>query len=73
MLLSLGFIMTPKQVRVMAAYFEATEQLADATDDLVKAHAARRSGLLGNCAQFEEVAKIRLAAYHQARAEYEAL
>ena len=66
--------MTPKQVRVMAAYFEATEQLADATDDLIKAHAARRAGLLGNCAQFaEEVAKIRLAAYRKARADYESL
>jgi len=67
-------IMTPKQVQVMAAYFEATDQLADATDDLIKAHAARRAGLPGNCAQFaEEVAKIRLAAYRKARADYESL
>lgn len=65
--------MTPKQVKVMAAYFEATERLADATDELIKAHAARREGLLGNCARFEEVAKIRLAAYRKARADYEAL
>ena len=65
--------MTPKQVRIMAAYFDASERLADATDDLIKAHAARRTGLLGNCAQFEEVAKIRLAIYRRARADYEAL
>lgn len=65
--------MTPKQVRVMAAYFEATERLADATDDLVQAHDARRAGMLCNCDRFEEVAKIRLAAYRQARAYYEAL
>ena len=68
--------MTPEQVKVMAAIrvFEASERLADATDDLIKAHAARRAGLRGNCAQFaEEVAKIRLAAYRQARADYEAL
>lgn len=65
--------MTPKQVRVMAAYFEATERLADATDDLVQAHDARRAGMLCNCDRFEEVAKIRLAAYRQARADYEAL
>lgn len=65
--------MTPKQVRVMAAYFEASEKLADATDAMIEAHAARRAGLLGNCAQFEEVAKIRLALYRKARAEYEAL
>ena len=65
--------MTPKQVKVMAAYFEATERLADATDDLIKANEASRAGLLCNCDQFEEVAKIRLAAYRKARADYEAL
>ena len=65
--------MTPKQVKVMAAYFEATERLADATDDLLQAHASRRAGMLCNCDRFEEVAKIRLAAYRQARADYEAL
>ena len=65
--------MTPKQVRIMAAYFEATERLADATDAMIKAHEARRAGLLGNCAQFEEVAQIRLDLYRKARAEYESL
>lgn len=65
--------MTPKQVKVMAAYFEATERLADATDDLIKAHEARRAGMLVNCARFEEVAEIRLATYRRARADYEAL
>ena len=65
--------MTPKQVRVMAAYFEATERLADAIDDLIKAHAARRAGLLGNCDQFEEVAEFYLKVYRQARADYESL
>ena len=65
--------MTPKQVQVMAAYFKATERLADATDDLVQAHDARRAGTLCNCDRFEEVAKIRLAAYRKARADYEAL
>ena len=67
--------MTPKQVRVMAAYFEATERLADATDDLIKAHVARREGLLGNCAQFEEVAAaaVTLFRMRQARADYESL
>ena len=66
--------MTPKQVRVMAAYFEATEQLADATDDLIKAHAARRAGLTDNfLPQFEEVAAFRLKVYRQARADYENL
>ena len=57
----------------MAAYFEATERLADATDDLIKAHAARRAGLIGDTTQFEEVVKIRLAAYRKARADCEAL
>ena len=66
--------MTPKQVRVMAAYFEATEQLADATEQLVQAHADQRAGLQGNCPRFaEEVVKIHLAAYRKARADYEGL
>ena len=65
--------MTPKQVKVMAAYFEATERLADATDDLIQAQAAQRAGMLCNCIRFEEVVRIRLAAYRQARADYEAL
>lgn len=65
--------MTPKRVRVLSEYFDAMERLADATDALIKAHAARRAGFLGNCDQFEEVAKIRLAIYRHARAEYEGL
>ena len=65
--------MTPKQVKVMAAYFEATERLADATDDLIQAQAAQRAGMVCNCVRFEEVVRIRLAAYRRARADYEAL
>ena len=65
--------MTPKQVKVMAAYFEATEQLADATDGLIKAEAARRQGLVCNTTQFEEMAALRLKVYRQARADYENL
>lgn len=65
--------MTPKRVQVMAAYFEAAERLADATDDLIKAHDARRAGLMDNTTQFEEVALIRLGVYRQARADYESL
>ena len=57
----------------MAAYFEATERLADATDELIQAQAAHRAGMLSNCNRFEEVAKVRLAAYRQARADYESL
>ena len=68
-------MMTPNQVQAMAAYFDAAERLADATDDLIKAQIARREGLLGNCAQFEEVADaaFQLRAYRQARADYENL
>lgn len=65
--------MTPKQMRIMAAYFEASEKLADATDAMIKAHEAHRAGLIGNCGPFEEVAKIRLALDRKARAEYEGL
>lgn len=66
-------MMTPKQVQVMAAYFKATEQMADAIDDLINAQAANRAGMLCNCAILEEVAKVRLAAYRKARADYESL
>ena len=64
--------MTPKQVKVMAAYFEATERLADATEDLIKA-TQRHAGLMSNFAQFEEAAATRLKVYRQARADYESL
>ena len=68
-------MMTPKQIRAMAAYFDAAEELADAVDELIKAHVARREGLLGNCAQFEEVATaaVTLFRMRQARADYESL
>ena len=66
-------MMTPKQMQAVGAYFDAADRLADATDDLIKAHAARRAGLLGNCAQFEEVAAIRLKVYRQARHNWENL
>ena len=64
--------MTPKQVKVMAAIrvFEASEQLADAIDNLIK---ARRNGLSDNFPQLEEVAAFRLRLYRQARADYENL
>ena len=65
--------MTPKQVKVMAAYFEATERLADATDDLIMAASVRRAGLLCDTAKFEEVAALRLKAYRQARQNWENL
>lgn len=65
--------MTPNQVRIMSEYFDATERLADATDALIKAHEARRTGSLGNCAHFEEVASLCLALYRKARADYEGL
>ena len=66
--------MTPNQARVMAAarVFEASERLADATDDLIKA-TQRHAGLMSNFAQFEEVAAFRLSVYRQARADYENL
>ena len=68
-------MMTPKQIRAIAAYFDATERMADAIDDLIKAQIARREGLLGNCAQFEELAAaaVTLFRMRQARADYESL
>lgn len=66
-------MLNPQLVLAMAEYLNASEALADATDDLIKAHAARCAGLLGNCAQFEEVAAIRLKVYRQARHNWENL
>ena len=66
-------MLNPQLVLAMAEYLNASEALADATDDLIKAEAARRAGLLGNTAQFEEVAAIRLKVYRQARHNWENL
>ena len=66
-------MLNPQLVLAMAEYLTASEALADATDDLIKAHAARRKGVLSNCAQFEEVAAYRLKLYRQARHNWENL
>ena len=66
-------MMTPQLVLAMAEYLNATEALADATDDLIKAEAKRRNGLLVNTTQFEEVAALRLKLYRQARHNWENL
>ena len=66
-------MLNPQLVLAMAEYLNASESLADATDDLIKAHAARRGGLLCNTAQCEEVALIRLKVYRQARHNWENL
>ena len=66
-------MLNPQLVLAMADYLNASEALADATDDLIKAEDARRAGLLGNTTQFEEVALIRLKVYRQARHNWENL
>ena len=66
-------MLNPQLILAMAEYLNASESLADATDDLIKANAARRAGLLGNTAQFEEVAALRLKVYRQARHNWENL
>ena len=66
-------MLTPSSIKVMAEYLDASERLADALDDLIKANAARRAGLLGNTTQFDEVAAIRLKVYRQARSNWENL
>ena len=66
-------MLNPQLVLAMAEYLNASEALADATDDLIKAEAARRAGLLCNTAQFEEVAAFRLKVYRQARHNWENL
>ena len=64
-------MLNPQLVIVMAEYLRASEALADATDDLIKAEAARRAGLMSNFTQFEEVAAFRLKVYRQARHNWE--
>ena len=66
-------MLNPQLVLAMAEYLNASEALARATDDLVKAHAARSDGLLCDSTQFEEVAAIRLKVYRQARHSWENL
>ena len=66
-------MLNPQLVLAMAEYLTASEALADATDDLIKAEAARRAGRLSNFAQFEEVAADRLKVYRQARHNWENL
>ena len=66
-------MLNPQLVLAMAEYLNASEALADATDDLIKAEAARRAGLLGNTDQLEEVAEFRLKVYRLARHNWENL
>lgn len=66
-------MLNPQLVLAIAEYLDASEALADATDDLIKAHAARPAGLMGDCAQFEEMAAIRLKVYRLARHNWENL
>ena len=47
--------------------------LADATDELIRAHERRRAGLVGNCAEQEAIVEGLLANYREARAAMEAL
>ena len=64
-------MLNPQLVLAMAEYLNASEALADATDELIKAHDAIRAGWPGNTTQFEEVALIRLQVYRQARSNWE--
>ena len=63
-------MINPQLILAMAEYLDASEALADATEDLIKAHAA---GLSGDYSQFEEVAAIRLKVYRLARHNWENL
>lgn len=66
-------MLNPQLVLAMAEYLNASEALADATDDLINATEMRRKGQIGNTTQFEEVALIRLKVYRQARHNWENL
>ena len=73
MALILEFTMTPRQADIWQAYHQASEMLADATDDLIRAHERRRAGLAGNCAEQEAVVEGLLANYRACRAAMESL
>lgn len=64
-------MLNPQLVLAMAEYLNASEALADATEDLINASIMRRNGQIGNTTQFEEVALIRLKVYRQARHNWE--
>ena len=66
-------MLNPQLVLAMAEYLNASEALADATDDLINATEMRRKGQIGNTTQFEEVALVRLKVYRQARHNWENL
>lgn len=66
-------MMTPKQIRVMAEYLEATELLADATEELLRLRAMASAGQIGNTQAAERRVFVRLDNYKLARAAYEAL
>lgn len=68
--------MTPQQAQqaqVWARYHKASEMLADAMDESIRAEQSRRAGLLGNTARYEQIAIEALAEYRAARAAMEAL
>ena len=52
---------------------QASEMLADATDDLIQAHECRRAGIVGNCSEQEAIVRGLLANYRTCRAAMEAL
>lgn len=66
-------MLNPQLVLAMAEYLNASEALADATDELIKATQAWRGGVLCDTTQFEEVAAFRLKVYRQARHNWENL
>lgn len=65
--------MTPQQAQVWTRYHQASEMLADATDELNLAIQRRRDGLIGNTARYEKIAIGAMAEYRAARAAMESL
>lgn len=66
-------MLIPQLVLAMAEYLNASEALADATEDLIKAEADRRAGLLSNSIQAHHEVLIRLKVYRHARHNWENL
>ena len=65
--------MTPQQAQVWARYHKASERLADATDELIRAEQGMRAGRICSTSLFFKLAKVALAEYRAARAAMESL
>ena len=65
--------MTPNRVFVMAAYFEASERMADAIDQMLQVRVMIAKGQGGDIVRYERLAETALLHYREAWKAYNAL